>query len=208
MAGRVREEVVQHLHNALAVGHCPRQVRREVEEDGVPASAAQEGGAGPVHQRGHVHRLGRDRERARLDAPRVQEVRDQAAHVVGLPVDDAEELEHLGLGRDRHGAQYGRRRALDRGQGGAELVAHHPEELGPLPLQRLERRQVLHGDDDRDDLSALRSDGRDVEERPDASPVGHRQLDLLGPHRRGALELLGQGQRFEGERPPVRVAGT
>ena len=148
---------------------------------------------------------GRDRERARLDAPRVQEVRDQAAHVVGLPVDDAEELEQLGLGRDRHGAEHGRRRALDRGQGGAELVAHHPEELRPLPLQRLERRQVLQGDDNRDDRSALRTDGRDVEERPDAPPVGHGQLDLLGPHRRGPLELPGQGQRLEGERPPVRV---
>ena len=205
VAGRVREEVVQNLHDALAVGHRPRQVRREVEEDGVPAASAHEGGAGPVHQRSDVGRLGRDRERARLDAPRVQEVRDEAAHVVGLPVDDAEELEHLGLGRDRHGAEHGRRRALDRGQGGAELVAYHPEELRPLPLECLERRQVLQGHDNRDDRSALGTDGRDVEERPDAPPVGHRQLDLLGPHRRGALELFGQGQRFEGERPPVRV---
>ena len=205
VAGRVREEVVQHLHDAVAVGHRPRQVRREVDEDGVPAAAAQEGGPGPVDQRGDVRRLGRDRERARLDAPRVQEVRDQAAHVVGLPVDDAEELEQLGLGRDRHGAQHRRRRALDRGQGGAELVAHHAEEFRPLPLECLERRQVLQGDDDRDDRSALRTDGRDVEERPDAPPVGHRQLDLLGPHRRGSLELPGQGQPFEGERPPVRV---
>ena len=82
MAGRVREEVGQHLHDAVAVGHRPRQVRREVDEDGVPAAAAQEGGPGPVDQRGDVRRLGRDRERARLDAPRVQEVRDQAAHVV------------------------------------------------------------------------------------------------------------------------------
>ena len=194
MAGRVREEVVHHLHDALRVGHRTRQVRRQVDEDGVPASAAQERAAGPVHQRGDVRGLGRDGERARLDASRVQKVRDEAPHVVGLPVDDAEELEQLGLGRDRHGAEHGRRRALDRGQRGAELVAHHPEELSPLPLELVERRQVLHGDDDRHDPSLLRTDRRDVDEHPDAPPVGHRQLDLLGPHRRGAPELPGQGQ--------------
>ena len=58
VAGRVREEVVHHLHDALRVGHRTRQVRRQVDEDGMPASAAQEGAAGPVHQRGDVRGLG------------------------------------------------------------------------------------------------------------------------------------------------------
>ena len=51
------------------VGHRPRQVGRQVDEDGVAASAAQERVPGPVHQHGDAGRLGRDRERAGLDAP-------------------------------------------------------------------------------------------------------------------------------------------
>ena len=204
--GRVREEVAQHLYDALAVGHRPREIRREVDDDGVPAASAQEGGPGPVHERGDVRGLGRDGERARLDAPGVEEVRDEAPHVVGLPVDDAEELEQLGLVRDGGGTQHGRRRSLDRGERRAELVAHHPEELRPLPLELLERGQVLHRDDDRHEVVVVRVNGRGVDERPDAPPVGHRELDLLGAHRRGALELPGEGQLLQRELPPVGVA--
>ena len=93
--------------------------------------------------------LGRDGERSRLDAARVEEVRDQAPHAVGLPVDDAEELAHLGPRRIRGRMEHGRRRALDRGERRAQLVAHHLEELRALPLELLERREILHRDDDR-----------------------------------------------------------
>lgn len=40
-------------------------------------------------------RLGRDQKGARIDAPRLQQVADQAAHVLGLLDDDAVELVHL-----------------------------------------------------------------------------------------------------------------
>ena len=120
-------------------------------------------------------------ERPRLDAARVEEVRDQAPHAVGLPVDDAEELAHLGPGRSRGGMEHGRRRALDRG----------------------ERREILHRDDDRDDHAVVRADGGGVDERAHAPPVGHRQLDLLGAGTRTALELVDKGKLFERDLPPV-----
>ena len=160
---------------------------------------------GPVHQDRHGRGLGLDGERARLDAPRVQQVRDQATHVVGLPADDAEELHHLGLGRDRRGLKHGRGRALDGSERGAQFMTHHAEELRPLPLQLLERRQVLHGDDGRHDPSVLRTNRRHVDQRPDAPSVGHRQLDFRGAHRRRAAELPGQGKLVERDLPPVRV---
>ena len=114
--GRVREQVAEHLHDALGIGHRARKVGREVDEDGVAAPAAEERGAGLVDERGDVRGLGRDGERSRLDAACVEKVRDQASHAVGLPVDDAEELEDLGLGWGRGAVEHGRRRALDRGE--------------------------------------------------------------------------------------------
>ena len=80
----VGEEVVEHLHDAPAVGHRSRQAGGEVDEDGVPPAAAGEGVPRPLHQFGDVGGLGRDRERARVDAARVQQVTDQAPHVARL----------------------------------------------------------------------------------------------------------------------------
>ena len=73
----VRQEFVEHLHDAVAVGHHGGQPRRQVDEDGVPAAAAQEGAARPVDQRGHLGGFGGDRERARLDAPGIEQVADE-----------------------------------------------------------------------------------------------------------------------------------
>ena len=69
-------------------------------------------------------------------------------------------------------------------------VAHHAEELGPQPLQLLQRRQVLQRDHHRDHLAALRTDRRRVHQRRDAAPVRHREHDLLGAHRLRAAEHL------------------
>ena len=92
----VGEQVVQDLDDAPPVGHHPGQLRREVDQDGVPGAAAQEGVPRLVHQGGDLGGLGGDRQRARLDAPRIQQGADETLHVIGLPVDDPEELEHLG----------------------------------------------------------------------------------------------------------------
>ena len=201
MPGRVRQQVAEHLDDALRVGHRAGEVRREIDREGVAAPAGQEGGPGLVDQRGDARGLGVDGERARLDAPRVEEVGDEAVHMVGLGVDDADELEHLGTGRGPRGGERRSRRALDRGEGGAELVAHHPEELGALTLELDERAQVLHRDDDRDHLTLPGPDRRDVDQRADAPPVGPRELDLLGAHLGGALEVAREGKLLRGELP-------
>ena len=65
-------------------------------------------------------------------------VGDEAAQVVGLLVDDAEELQHLGRVEGGRGAQHGGRRALDGNEGGAQLVTHRAQELGPQPLELLD----------------------------------------------------------------------
>ena len=95
----VGEQVVQHLDDAPPVGHRTRQVRRQVDQHAVPAAAAQEGVPGPLHQARDRRRFGGYRERPRVDAPDIEQVADQPAHVIGLLVDDAEELAHLGRGR-------------------------------------------------------------------------------------------------------------
>ena len=169
----------------------------------MPAASAQERVPGLVHQSGHLRGLGDDRQGAGLDAPRIQQVADQAAHVIGLLVDDPEELEHLGRVQGGRGAQHGGGRALDGGQRGPQLVAHHAQELGPQPLQLLQRRQVLHGDDHRLDLTVLGPDRRGVDQRRDTPAVGDREHDLLGAHRLGAAQLPGQREFGEGHLPPI-----
>ena len=126
----VREQVVQHLRDAPAVGHHRRQVRRQVDEHAVPGAGGEERVPRPVHQRRHLRGLGRNRERARLDAPRIEEIADEAAHVPRLLVDDAEELAHLGRVELGRLFEQGVRRAPDRGERGAQLVAHQAQELG------------------------------------------------------------------------------
>ena len=150
-------------------------------------------------------RLGGDRQRARLDAPRIQQVADQAAHVIGLLVDDPEELKYLGRLRRRRAVQHGRGRALDCGQRGPQLVAHHAQELGPQPLQFLQRSQVLQGDDQGLHLTVLGMDRRGVDQRGDTPAIGDRDHDLLGAHQLGAAQLLRQSQRelVQGNLPPV-----
>ena len=87
--------------------------------------------------------------------------------------------------------------------GGAQLVAHQAEELGALPVELLQRRQVLQGDHDRLDRAVLAGDRRGVDQRGHAAPVGHRDLDLLGAHRLAAAQRLGQRERVERHLAPV-----
>ena len=81
MPRRVREQVVEDLDDPPRRGHHPRQVLRKVDVQDVTAAAAQQGLPGLIHQAGHLRRLERDRQRAGLDAPLIQQVGDQAAHV-------------------------------------------------------------------------------------------------------------------------------
>ena len=149
--GGVGEEVVQHLHDAPPVGHRARQADGKVHHDAVPTAAADEGIPRPLHQLGQLRGLRRDRERARVDAARIEKVADQAPHVARLRDDDAVELAHLGRVERRRVLQQRRRRAPDGGQRRAQLVAHQAQELRPQPLDLVERRQVLNGDHQRGD---------------------------------------------------------
>ena len=80
-----------------------------------------------LHQVGHLRGLGCDRERARLDAPGIEQIADQAAHVVGLLDDEAVELAHLGRVERRRLLHQRHRRALDGGERLAQLVAHQAQ---------------------------------------------------------------------------------
>ena len=170
----------------------------------MPGAAAQEGVPGPVHQVRDLRRFGAYRKRARVDAPDIEQVADEAAHVIGLLVDDAEELAHLGRVELRRGAQHGGGRTLDGGQRRAQLVADHAQELRPQPLQFLERREVLQGDHHRLERAVRRMDRRGVDQRGDAAPVGDRELDLLRAHRLGIIaELVGERELVKPDLAPV-----
>ena len=169
----------------------------------MPAAAAQEGVPRPLHQGRDVDRLGGHRERARVDAPDIQQVADQPTHVIGLLVDDAQELAHLGRVELRFRGQRGGGRALDRGQRRPQLVADHAQELGPQTVQLLERREVLQGDHHRLDRAVGRTDRRRVDQRGDAAPVRDRELDLLRAHGLGIAELVGERELVEPDLAPV-----
>ena len=94
--GGIGQEIVQHLHHAPPVRHDGGQAVRQVDDDAAAGIAGQEGAPGLLHQVCRRRRLGRDRERARSDPSRVEEVRDETPHLVRLLDDDAEELAHLG----------------------------------------------------------------------------------------------------------------
>ena len=95
MPRAIREQVVQDLHDAARVRHQPGQVRRQVDDHGVPAAGAGERGPRPLDQTGELLRLGIDRHHAYADAPGVEQVADQPVHAVGLLADDAQELAKL-----------------------------------------------------------------------------------------------------------------
>ena len=98
------------------------------------------------------------------------------------------------------------RRAPDGGQRLAQLVAHQAEELGAQPLDLVERRQVLKGHDHRPDIASFRADRRDVDQRPDAAPVGDGEHDLLGAQGFTGVELLRDGELAQGYLAPVGEA--
>ena len=136
---------------------------------------------------------------------RVQQVADQLAHVIRLLVDDPEELQRLGRAQRRRCPQHRGGGALDRGQRGLELMAHHAQKLGPEHLHLLERRQVLQSDDQRIDLALLRADGRGVDERGDLPTVRNLEDDHLGADRRGLGQDLLQGRPVQRHLPSVRT---
>ena len=146
------------------------------------APPAEEGVSRPVHQGGHFGGPGCDRQGTRVDAPRIEEVADEVLHVFGLLVDDAVELALLGGIQFPRRRKQGRGRALDRGQRCPQFVAHHAQELGPLPFQFFQRFQVLHGDHQGNDPAVPAADRRGVDQGPQTPAVRHREHEFLGAH--------------------------
>ena len=114
-----------------------------------------------------------------------------------------DELARLGRREQPRGAEQRGGRALDGGERGAQLVAHHAEELGPHALQLLERREVLHGDHHRRDRAVYCVDRRGVDERGHAASVGDRERNFLGAHRLGAAQRARERELVEGDFAPV-----
>ena len=202
--GGVGEQVAQHLNDPAPIGHHGRELRLEVHAEVAPRCPAEEPLPGLVDDRGDLARPGFDGERAGLDAGHVEQVPDQVVHLVRRVADDAEELRHLGgieLGR---GLQERRDRALDGGERGPELVAHHPQELRAQLLQILERRHVLQGDDDRLDAALLGADRRRVEQRADAAAARDAHDDLLEADDLAGAEEVREREVAEGDLASVR----
>ena len=104
-----------------------------------------------------------------------------------------------------------RRRALDRRQRHAQLVAHQPQELGPRALQRLERRQVLkrhHHPLARHRAELVTDDREALKERLEAA-TGERiaALEAVAPDRGKAPEPE-LGPEREAARGPGPSAST
>ena len=198
MPGRVGQQVAQDLNDAPPVRPHRREVRLQVDLEGVPAPSAEEGVPGPVHKAGDLGRFGRDRQRAGPDAGHVEKVADHLAHGVGLIDDDPAELAHLLRIQVGGGLQQRRARAPDGGQGPAQLVAHHTQELRPEPLQILQRRQVLQGHDEGLDLVLPGADRGGIQQHAHGGPVGDPEDDLLDPHCLPGAQRLGQEELAQG----------
>ena len=94
--------------------------------------------------------------------------------MIGLLVDNAEELVRLARVQRRRGVQQGGGRTLDGGERRAQLVTDHAQELRPQPVQFLQLRQVLHGNHYRIDYALCGTDRRDVKQRGDTPAVRNR----------------------------------
>ena len=192
MPGRVGQQVAQNLHDAPSVRHHQGQVRLDFDDEAVPAPRVGEAVSGPVHERGHLRGFGIDRQRSRLDARHVQQVGDQSVHVVGLVLDDPEELADHRRIEVGGGIQDGGGGALDGGQRDAQFVAYRCQKLRPHSLQFPKGRHVLKCDDHRLQLALPVLDGRCADNGGDTPPVGDAENELLAPYRLPCAQHLGQ----------------
>ena len=102
--------------------------------------------------------------------------------------------------------QEGDCRALDRGQGGAQLVAYHAHEFGAQPLHFSQRRHVLQGDDNGFDFTLFRVNGCGVDQCGNAAAVGDLQDDLFETNDFSRAQCPCQGDLFKGNLASVCAA--
>ena len=190
----VGQQVVQHLNDPLPVGHHSRQIVGQIDDHRVPAATGNERGSRRVRQRDHPGAFRVHRQRARLDATGVEQVADQPLHVIGLPVDDPEELQHLLRGSAGEAPSTAAAEPLMAANGARSSWLTMPRNSARSRSSASSGSRSCQGHHQRDDVSALVADRCRVDERAHASPVGHRQLHLLGAHRRGVADRAGQSQ--------------
>ena len=130
MPGGVGEQVGEDLGHAALVSHYSGQVGLQIDVEVVSAACAEESISGLVDEFSYSGGFGGYGESTGFDAGDVEEVVDETAHVVGLLVDDAEELDHFGGVEGVGGAEYSSGRAFDGSEWHAQFVAHHGEEFG------------------------------------------------------------------------------
>ena len=190
------------------IGHDPGQAGRQVDADGVPPAAADEQclGPGPPFRGVTSEGSGATDSVPDFDAPGVEQVANQVVHAVGLLVDDAEELRHLGRSENARGAEHRGGRALDRARGARSSWLYHAQELRPHALQ-LPKSAPGPAAVTTTEASAPSGpvDRGGVDERRDAAPIRDREHDLLGPHRLGAGQRLRHRQPVERDLAPVRA---
>ena len=105
--GLVGQQVAADLNDTAPVHLHQGLVWFDVDGEIFPAPCADEGAPCLLHQHCDLCRLGTDRQYALLDAYHVEKVGNQVMNVVGLFIDDAEELtDYCGVkvgGRTQHG---------------------------------------------------------------------------------------------------------
>ena len=124
--------------------------------------------------------------------------------MVGLIVDDVEELGHLGRVPRADGPQRGSGGSLDGGRRCAQLPAHQSYELGPLPRQILHGGQVLDRHHHGRHTVLPGGNGGGVDEGDNPASVGALHNDFLGAHRLAHAECLGQGKLRQRGLPSIR----
>ena len=191
------------MEHSPSVRHDPGQVRGYVNRDDVCNSLTGKRLSCLFHQVFQVRGFGSDRQRPRLDLRHIDEVVDQMAHMVGLLIDNPEELAGLGGVQRIGGAEHGCRRALDGAQRRPQLVAHHAEEIRELPLRLLQRCYVLHGGHHGNRLAVVPVDRPGVDEGGDRPSVRQVDHDLIGEHRLAASQRLGGGKLIERNIAPI-----
>ena len=163
--------------------------------------------AGLLRQFLDLRRFGEHRQVASVDASRVRQIADQVQYVVGLIVDDVEELGHLGRDPRADGSQRGGGGALDGGRGCAQLPAHQGHELGPLPRQILHGGHILNRHHHSRRAVLPGGNGGGVDEGGNLAPVGGPHDNFLGVRRLARAECLGHGKLQQRGLPSIPTEG-
>ena len=89
-------------------------------------------------------------------------------------------------------AKHRSRGAFDSGEGRQQFVVHHAEKLSSQPFRVLQRRHVLHGNDNGHDVPLVGVDRSGIYESGHRPSIGQVDDNLLGTHRLHRFSIPGQ----------------